>query len=486
MEFNLSNFFEDMIDYSPDLIMLFNTKGEYIYVNETTEVVFGIPKEEYLGKHFSEVNKLTEDSLQYCLAIFPDLVKGNTKVIKLNALNYKEEEITLSVNCKMITKDGISYLYTIFRDITKEYVFEKDRGELLEFHQLLGKTLDQLGIGIVITDPNQEDHPIIYANKGFKKMTGYKEKEFLGRNCRFLQGSKSDQEVIKRIREKIDNQMIVHEEILNYRKDQSSFWNEITLSPVMSRKGKLEYYIGFQRDITERKKMEIELKKDLALARNLQQLLLSNPIKRKDIEIVGYYRPSQELGGDFYKWVNIKDGLYAVFIIDVMGHGITSSLITMLLHTEIQSMLKNKVYAPDELFFQLNKNIQGMFSDESDFDLTKYYFTCVYLFIDINKKRIDYVNAGHPDFILKKNNHINFYPSTTIPVGLLEEVSFETHTIHYESGTDILLYTDGLMDSPIKTKHDIAEAFVKEDPSQLVSGPNIPGDDICLVHLKLR
>ncbi|WP_246941565.1 PAS domain-containing protein [Bacillus pinisoli] len=486
MEFKVLELVNELIEYSPDSIMILDSQGFYVYANDTSVKMFGIQKEDLIGHHFYNKNKLTSDSLEYCLEIFPEVMRGTVKVIKIRAFNDREEEIILSVNCKLIQQDNTDYLYLILRDLTKEYIWEHEKGELLEYNELLVQAMNQSGVGILITDPKLEDNPIVYVNEGFTKMTGYQKKEVLGRNCRLLQGPRTNCETVNKIRESINGQTRVHEELLNYRKDRTTFWNELTISPVTSQNGKTEYFIGIQRDITTRKILEMELENDLKVARNLQQLLLSKPIIETDITITGFYKPSHELGGDLYKWFQIYEGLYGVFIIDVMGHGISSSLLTMSLHTEIVSLLQRDIYTPSEVMTQLNKLIFNMFADDLDLEVTKYYFTAVYLLIDTREKKIEYVNAGHPDFIIKNNEDFLFLPSTTIPVGMLEEVSFETSIIPYEVNSEIVLYTDGLLEHMQMTKEDLAEVLlVKKVDMLLDQYQYMPKDDICVIHIDL-
>lgn len=75
--------------------------------------------------------------------------------------------------------------------------------EVIKDESVLGLLLDTTVNGITLSDPNKEDNPIIYANAAFEKITGYKSKETIGKNCRFLQGNKKDQEHVKNIREAI-------------------------------------------------------------------------------------------------------------------------------------------------------------------------------------------------------------------------------------------------------------------------------------------
>ncbi|TRX74145.1 histidine kinase famiy protein [Pseudomonas mangiferae] len=113
---------------------------------------------------------------------------------------------------------------------------------------------------MIVTDPNQWDNPIIFANTAFLEMTGYTAEEIIGKNCRFLQGPETDPEVVKVVRENIENQVEVAVEIINYRKDGSSFWNALFISPVYNDSGDLIYYFASQLDVSRRRDAEEALR----------------------------------------------------------------------------------------------------------------------------------------------------------------------------------------------------------------------------------
>jgi PAS domain S-box-containing protein len=107
---------------------------------------------------------------------------------------------------------------------------------------------------MLLTDPRQIDNPIVFANDAFFKFTQYSRDEVLGRNCRFLQGPETDRETIRLIREAIQKREPIGVDILNYRKDGSTYWNALYLSPVSNEKNELLYFFASQFDATERRK----------------------------------------------------------------------------------------------------------------------------------------------------------------------------------------------------------------------------------------
>ena len=112
---------------------------------------------------------------------------------------------------------------------------------------------------MILTDATQPDNPIIFANDAFLRLTGYRRDEIIGRNCRFLQGSDTDPVVVARIRAAISADQDIACEILNYRKDGSSFWNALHISPLRDASGAITHYFGSQLEISETARIQGQL-----------------------------------------------------------------------------------------------------------------------------------------------------------------------------------------------------------------------------------
>ena len=113
---------------------------------------------------------------------------------------------------------------------------------------------------MIITDPKQDDNPIVFANDAFVKLCGYSREELLGTNCRFLQGPGTDREKVAAVREAVDNRHDVSVDLLNYRKDGTTFWNALYVSPVVDESGDVQFFFASQLDVTERKMAELEIR----------------------------------------------------------------------------------------------------------------------------------------------------------------------------------------------------------------------------------
>lgn len=139
-----------------------------------------------------------------------------------------------------------------------EFTFSNDT--IKNDFELLREALDASLSGIIITDNQQPDNPIIYCNKAFEKITGYSRSQIIGHNCRFLQKDDRDQAERAIMREAIKKGDHCVVDIRNYRLDGTLFWNELYLAPIKDDQGKIKYFIGVQNDVSRRKKAEEELR----------------------------------------------------------------------------------------------------------------------------------------------------------------------------------------------------------------------------------
>lgn len=114
-------------------------------------------------------------------------------------------------------------------------------------------------MAMVVTDPRQNDNPVVFANNAFCQLTGYDRREVIGRNCRMLQGPDTSRRELRRLRMAIANEEDVHVELMNYRKDGTPFWNSLFVSPVRDGEGRVIYFFGSQIDVSGKKQTESDL-----------------------------------------------------------------------------------------------------------------------------------------------------------------------------------------------------------------------------------
>ena len=106
-------------------------------------------------------------------------------------------------------------------------------------------------VSMVLTNPHLDDNPIVYVNEAFIRTTGYARTATIGRNCRFLQGEKTDKAAVDRLRSAIAMEQNVAVDILNYKANGAPFMNRLIVSPICDSKGVTQYFVGIQKEVLD-------------------------------------------------------------------------------------------------------------------------------------------------------------------------------------------------------------------------------------------
>ena len=132
----------------------------------------------------------------------------------------------------------------------------------LNLPNLLQTCLDRLNDSILITEAEPFDPPgprIVWANKSFYENHGFTPEEVIGKTPRILQGPETDRIALDQIRVAMQNWESIKVELVNYRKDGASYWNEFEIVPIANDSGWYTHWVSIQRDVSDRKAMEKQL-----------------------------------------------------------------------------------------------------------------------------------------------------------------------------------------------------------------------------------
>jgi PAS domain S-box-containing protein len=236
-------------------ILMLDTDGRVESWNDGARRILGYSEDEILGRPFStffpeEDRQAGAPERELGRAVAEGVISDESWAVRKDGTRFWANGSTSAVR----DADGeLVGLVRVFRDRTEARRAEEER-------RLRDRAIDSSANGIVITDPNLPDHPIVYANPAFLRMTGYAEEEVLGRNCRFLQGDDRGQEAIGELRAAIRAGRTAEVVLRNYRKDGTLFWNDLTVSPVFDDEGNVIRFVGIQDDITQQKLAEDALR----------------------------------------------------------------------------------------------------------------------------------------------------------------------------------------------------------------------------------
>lgn len=210
----------------------------------SAEYVSGLTPTELFGE---QQGKKITDNYRKCVE--------KREPIKYNEqLEFEDTTIWFETQIAPVIINGtVSYITGSTRNITDK----KRRREKL---QQMTNAVDNAPVGIVITDPTQEDNPLTYVNDGFVEQTGYTREEATGQNCRFLQGEETDEDTVAILRQAVTAEEPASVTIRNYRADGTEYWNRLEIAPITDSTGSVINYIGFQQDVTQQKRRKEKLK----------------------------------------------------------------------------------------------------------------------------------------------------------------------------------------------------------------------------------
>lgn len=335
---------------------------------------------------------------------------------------------------------------------------------------LLEGVLGATSEGITVADARLPDQPIIFANAGFERLTGYSRTDVLGRNCRFLQGPETSSETVAEIRTAVQEGRSCTVELLNYRKDGLPFWNRLSITPIRDAGGQVTHFIGVQSDITSLRetekalrlaKQELEVANrhmadDLRAAARVQRALLPQSLPDvPEMDFAWVFRPCTQLAGDGLNVLALDDKRFGIYVLDVSGHGAPAALLSVtlarlfspipgqsvLFASDPNSSSGFRVATPAEVAAELNQQ----FPKRID---TRQYFTLFYGIFDAAARELVYVSAGHPPGVfVPRQGTPRELPVRCLPVGLVRNPKYEEGRMSLSPGDRLYIYTDGVTEA---------------------------------------
>ena len=247
---------KSLFDHNTDGVVSLALDGIFLDVNPALLEVTGYNRDDLVGQNFPRF--IHERDREKVWNHFERVTQGHNQRVEFEFFHSLGHTITLqAVGIPMVVDEEVVGVYALLRDVT-----ESNRVE--ERLRLLESVAVHANDAILITEAEPVDEPgprILYANEAFTRMTGYSLEEVIGQTPRVLQGPDTSREERDKIRAALKAWKPVVVELLNYRKDGTPFWSEISIVPVCNERGWYTHWVSLQRDITARKENEAELER---------------------------------------------------------------------------------------------------------------------------------------------------------------------------------------------------------------------------------
>lgn len=324
------------------------------------------------------------------------------------------------------------------------------------------------------------------------RATGYENDEVLGGLPKLIKSGFHNEAFYQELWDIISSGTVWNGFFVNQRKNGRLFYEEATISPIFNSLGQIKQYLKIGKLVERERLLVKELSQEMKAASETMEYILPADYSDKYISFKSKVKPYNYLGGDYVCFEKIDDLKYAVGIIDVVGHGTSSTIIGM----KAISVFKSIIYYDTlgNTVNRVNKEINLINRDSS----TVRYLSGVFMIIDFNDKTISYVNAGHPAFYGKSRDQLLKFESNNMILGIVNQGDYHVESICLGDISYIFLYSDGLVENNeeelITAEAHLEQALLEAEKEESfmdsvldkMIGNKEYSDDITLCHIELK
>ena len=334
---------------------------------------------------------------------------------------------------------------------------------LTEFRFLNYNVLESMVDWVRLVSP---DGTIVYANKSMKDALGY---DIVGKKCFQSVGRDTPCTFCISKRSILYGEVVQKEEVIKGR------YYSVISSPIRDSNGRIVGAVEVLRDVTRERKLEQQLVRqnakmlqDIKFAEKIQRRILPKKGIYKTLKIDYLYKPCEMLSGDMFDVFYIDKDNIGIYICDVAGHGITSSIMTMFVRQTMRA-IKDNLNIPSKTLTELQKRFStlGLESDK--------YFTMFYAVYNVKDHNLKYANAGHNCLPIKYNSQsIEFLKMKGLPISLIfNDIFYEESEIILSKGDRVLFFTDGIVEVKDKDGNEFGVDrildIIKTDDSDILN-----------------
>ncbi|MER5436219.1 PAS domain S-box protein [Streptomyces sp. NPDC002588] len=487
--------FRGLLEAAPDAMVIVDDTGSIRLVNAQTEALFGYGREELLGH---PVELLIPHRFRDQHTVHRGGYTANRQVrpmgagLELHGLRKDGTEFPVEISLSpMETADG-PLVSAAVRDVSDRKAAEARINELaalVESSQdaILAKTLDG---------------DITYWNAAAQRLYGYTAEEVIGRHVSVLAPPELRGEVRSLLKRLRHGEKVEHFETLRLTRAGTLLDVDVTLWPTRDTHGTVVGACAIVRDISDRKRAEAELtalyEQQRHIALTLQRSLMGTPPALPGLDTASRYRPATQgagVGGDWFDLIPLGADRVGVLIGDVMGRGLEAAA--------VMGQLRSAAHALAKTGMQPRQLMRALDTCVADLDVPDQLVTCCYLVIAPDTGTVTVCSAGHlPVLVARAGEGIRALPCpVNAPLGV-GDVLYEQASTEIPPGATLVLYTDGLVETPgsdievrIGELTVLLEEFLRGSPSledaadhvlvNLLPDADSHNDDVTLLFAQL-
>jgi len=181
---------------------------------------------------------------------------------------------------------------------------------------------------------------------------------------------------------------------------------------------------------------------ELEMARNIQEGLIPKEVpKTKKLDISSFFNPADEVGGDYFDYLDLRNDKIGIVMADVSGHGAAAAL--------VMTMMKGIVHAITSDFESPEKALAEFNSILNQIGPKEKFVTMIFLVFDLKQMKLVYSSAGHPPLVFynNKSKTCELVEFICPALGISSLSQYKQKQMTLSSGDLILVYTDGVTEA---------------------------------------
>ncbi len=308
---------------------------------------------------------------------------------------------------------------------------------------------------IVLTDPRGN---IVFANDYFMNLTGYDMEALKGNLPKLIKSGVHPSAFYEDLWRVISGGEEWRGFFINRRKNGTLFYEEATISPIVDENGAITHFLKIGRNVDKERLHENQLGKEMVNAKKIVQDLFPLPTQTEQVAFDYRFHAYNHLGGDFIYFNPISEKRHVVGLIDVMGHGVSATLMGIQAITLLDALL------PYEKLLDVVETMNLRFSQKNTSDSETFRFLSGLLIdLDFEAQTFSYISLGHPDFYgLTQTGECLTFSSNNTLLGVDARYGFKETVCSLDGLSQLFLFSDGLLEINPMGGEDVIVSHLKE------------------------